>query len=98
MRRHAADIAIERQATRVGSRLSNRKARPKNRIGAQPRLVRRAVQLDHRAVDLTLIFSIHTNDCFSNIGVHRVHRALHALTQPQRLVTIAPLNRLMRAG
>ena len=47
----AADIAIERQAGGLRRRLGHRQRHAQDGVGAQPRLVGRAVQRDHGVVD-----------------------------------------------
>ena len=51
-RRGAADIAIERQVAAIGGGLGHGQRDAENGVGAEPALVRRAVELDHGLVDL----------------------------------------------
>ena len=59
LRLGAADIAIKRQARRHRRRLGHRQRNAQNGVGAQPRLVGRAVQRDHRLVDAGLLLGFH---------------------------------------
>ncbi len=65
----AADIAIERQAGGFGGSLGDGQRNAEDGVGAEARLVRRAVELDHRLVDLDLVFGIQAAD-----GVDRSRR------------------------
>ena len=67
----AADIAIERQV--VGDRrgFRDRKRHAEDRIGAEPRLVGRAVERDHGLVDLGLRFGVHAADGVENLAFDR---------------------------
>ena len=49
------DVAIERQARSIGSRLGSGKRHPEDGVGAEARLVGRAVEFDHRLVDGDLV-------------------------------------------
>jgi hypothetical protein len=55
----AAEIAVERQpaVARGGARGGQRDG--EDRVRAEPALVRRAVELDHRAVELHLVVGVH---------------------------------------
>ena len=77
--RDAADIAVERQAARLGGRLGHRQADAEDRVGAEPRLVRRAVERDHRRVDLGLV-----------LGVHARHRRRRSRRSPPRPPGLRP--------
>ena len=98
MRADPADVAIERQATRVRRRLRHRQADAQDRIGAQPALVLGAVQLDQRSVDLDLVLGLKPADGVGNLTVHRLDRIVHALAEPAALVAITLLDRLMCTG
>ena len=51
----AAEVAPERQTLLRRRRLRGGQRYAEDRVGAQPRLVRRAVELDHRAVERRLV-------------------------------------------
>ena len=97
-RRRAADIAIERQARRLGGRLGDRQRDAEDRIGAELRLVRRAVERDHRVVDQDLVFRLEAGQRLENIAIDRLDRLEDALAAVARLVAVAQFDRLMRAG
>src|SRR5439155_2223519 len=69
-----------------------------NGVGAEPRLVGRAVERDQRLVDLGLAFGFHAADRIENLTLDRGDRLLHALAEVARLVAVAQLHRLMGAG
>ena len=96
--RDAADIAVERQAARVGGRLGDGEADAEDGIGAEPGLVVGAVERDHRRVDLGLVLGLHLDHRLGDLAVDRVDRLLDALAEPAALVAVALLDRLVRAG
>ena len=98
MRLDAADIAIERQAGDVGRRLGDGERDAQNGVGAEPRLVRRAVERDHRCVDLDLILRVKPAQGVENIAIDAFDRLEHALAEKARLVAVAQFDRFMRAG
>ena len=69
-----------------------------NGVGAEPALVRRAVELDHDLVDLDLLLDVHVAERFEDLAVDGGDRLLHALAEIARLVAVAQFDRLMRAG
>ncbi len=93
-----ADIAIERQAGVLGRGLGVRQRHAEDRIGAEPPLVGRPVEVDHHAVDTRLVLRIHPGQQVEDLAVHRVDRAQHPLAAIALLVAIAQLDRLMRPG
>ena len=94
----AADIAVERQL--VGDRrgLGDRQRHAEDGVGAEPRLVGRAVERDHRLVDLALRLGVHAADGIENLAFDGGDRLLHALAEIAFLVAVAQFDRLMRAG
>ncbi len=68
----AADVAVEGQAIILRRCLRHRQRHAQDRVGAQPRLVRRAVQVDHHLVDLHLVGRVqaaeHVEDLAFDIG------------------------------
>ena len=97
-RRRSADIAIELQVGGFRRRLGDRQRNAEDRVGAKPRLVGRAVEGDHRLVDLDLLLSLETADGVENVAGDRLDRLLDALAAVAALVAVAQLDRLMRAG
>src|SRR5579864_2615897 len=93
----AADIAVERLVDVDGRGSGASEADPKHRIGTEPALVRRAVELDQRAVDRHLVSGIETGQRVEDLAVDRVDSLQHAAPVITR-TAIALLDRLMRAG
>ena len=58
----AADVAVERQAGRVGGGARDRERDAEDRVGAELRLVGRAVELEHRLVDEPLVVGVEALD------------------------------------
>ena len=81
---------------RRGLRASERNA--ENGIGAEARLVGRAVERDHGLVDLGLRLGIHAAERIEDLAVDGVDRLAHALAAVARLVAVAQFHRLVRAG
>ncbi len=99
MRRDTADIAVERQAAGICRRLGHRHAGAENGIGSQAALVRRAVESDHRKVDVALVLGIEGADQqIADFRVHRVDRLGHAFAEIALAVTVAQFDRFMRPG
>ena len=61
-------------------------------------LVARAVELDQRRVDAALVLGIHAGERVEDLAVDRIDRLLDALAEVARLVAVAQLDRLVRAG
>ena len=78
--------------------LGDRERDAENGIGAEPALVRRAVEIDHDLVDLHLLLGGHVTQCLEDLAVDGLNRLLHALAEIARRVTVAQLDRFMRAG
>ena len=97
-RRRAADVAVERKVAGGSRRLGGRERHAEDRIGAEPRLVRRAVERDQRLVDLVLRLGVHTTDGVEDLAVDRLDRLAHALAEVAFLVAVAQLDRLVGAG
>ena len=96
--KNAADMAIKRNVQIRRRRLGNRKRDRQHGIGAQPRLIGRAIQFDHRLVNLDLIEGIEAGNRVKDFAFHTGHRLQHALAAIAGLVAIAEFHRLMRAG
>ena len=78
-RRRSADIAVERQAGRFGRGLGDRERHAEDGVGPEPRLVGRAVEGDHRLVDLELVLRLEAGDRVENVAIDRFDRLQHAL-------------------
>ncbi len=96
--RRAADIAIKRQAGGLGRGLGDRERYAEDGVGAEPRLVRRAVERDHRLVDLELIFGVEARDGVENVAIDRLDRLEDALAAIAALVAVAQFDSLARSG
>jgi hypothetical protein len=81
-----------------GRSFSHGERHAENGIGAEPPLVGRAVERDQRLVDLGLLLGIHTAERVVDLTVDRIDRLAHALAAVARLVAVAQLDRLVRAG
>jgi hypothetical protein len=66
----AADVAVERQAERVGGGLGDRQRDAEDGVGAELALVVGAVELDHRAVDLALVEASMPDERLGDLAVH----------------------------
>ena len=58
----------------------------------------RAVERDHRLVDGDLVLGVHAADRLEDLAVDGLDRLQHALAEIARLVAVAQLDRLVRAG
>src|SRR5437660_7386239 len=92
------EIAIERQPciARRGVRARNRYS--EQRVGAEPALVLRAVELDQPAIDAGLVARVVAEQRLPQHGVDMLHRREHALAAVALLVAIAQLDRFARPG
>ena len=97
MRVGAAEVAVKRQARRFRRRLGDRKRNAEDGVRPKPRLVGRAVEFDHGAVDVDLVLGLHAADCLEELAVYGLDGALDTLAEIAR-TTVAKLDRLMRAG
>ncbi len=97
-RRRAADVTIERLPARGRGGFRDGKRNTEDRVRAEPAFVRRAVERDHRLVDLGLRLGIHAADRVEDLAGHGRDGLLHALAEIAFLVAVAQLDRLVRAG
>ena len=93
----AAEIAPQRQPLLRRRRMGGGKRHGENRVGAQPRLVRRAVERDQHPVERRLAGGVLTAHRGRDLAVDVVDRAGDALAHPVR-ATVAQLGRLELAG
>ena len=92
-----AQVAEQRQARRLGRGPRHGHAHADDGVSAQPRLVRRPVQVDHRLVDEPLVIGVVAEQLRLDFVDHALHGPLHALAAV--LVAAVPeLHRLERAG
>ena len=80
-----------------GGRLGDGERHAEDGVGAEARLVGRAVELDHRLVDLDLVLGVETADRLEDLAVDGFDGALDALAEIT-LAAVAKLDRLMRTG
>jgi hypothetical protein len=91
------DIAVERQAGGFGGSLGHGQRHAQDAIGAEPRLVRRAVQFNHGAVDGDLVFGLHAGKAIENLAVDGGHGFGNALAHVAALVAVAQFRSIMGA-
>ena len=96
-RRRAADVAVKRQAGSLRAGLGDGQRDAENRVGAELRLVRRAVERDHRLVDLDLLLRLEAGDRVEDVAVDGFDRLQHALAAVSALVAVAQFDRFMGA-
>ena len=91
----STDIPEQRQLSRVSSGLGHGERDTQNRVGAQLGLVGRAVEVEHREVNLALVVSLEALEGVTNLVVHAGDGLEDTLAEIT-LATIAELNRLER--
>src|SRR5262249_17499405 len=67
------------------------------RVGAETRLVRSAVQLNEPAVDLALVHGVQTDQTRANLRVHVADGPAHALAAEAGWIAVTQLARLVPA-
>ena len=97
MRRRAADVAEQRQAGGVGGGAGDGEADAEDRVGAQPRLVRRAVEVDQLLVDQPLLAGV-VADQLGADDVEDVVDGLGDALAAVALTAVAELDGLEGAG
>ena len=97
-RADAADIAVERQGGGFRGGLGDGERDAENSVGAETRLVRRAVELDHRLVDPDLVLGVEADERAGDLVIDIVDGGQRALAEISLGVPVAFLDRLMRAG
>ena len=96
-REHATDIAVERLVELSGRGLGAGQADTEHGIGAEPTLVRRAVEVDQGAVNCQLIGGVEARQRIEDLAIDRADRLAHAAAAIA-LAAISLLDRLMRSG
>jgi hypothetical protein len=94
----AAEVAPERKAHDVRARARHGHRDGQDRVRAELRLVRGAVELDQPLVDAGLIQRAHAQDGRAELVVHVGNGLEHALAQIALLVVVAQLASLVYAG
>ena len=94
----AAQIAVERRALRGGGGARGGHGDRQDRVGAEPALVRRAVERDHDAVDLGLLGGVLAVQRRGDLAVDVADRLQRALAEVARLVAVPQFHRFVLAG
>ncbi len=97
VRVRAADVAEQRQPGRLGGGLGHRQRHAEDGVGAQPRLVRRAVEVEQRLVDQPLVVGAQPDDRGRDLVEHGLDRLLDALAAVAG-AAVAQFDRLVLAG
>ena len=92
-----ADIAIERLASRGGLGLGRGHRHAENGVGAEPLLVRGAVEIAQELVEPALVGGVEAGQALSDLAIDGGDRLPHALAAVAR-PAISELMRLMRPG
>ena len=93
-----AEIAVERDVGRDRGRPGDRERHAQQGVGAQLALGRRAVDLDHPAIEGGLVGGLHPRDGRGEDGVHVLHRLEDPLAAEALRVAVAQLQGLPGAG
>src|SRR3954463_4427555 len=94
----AADVTVQRHVERVRGRLGAGERHAEDGGGAQPALVRRAVEVDHDLVELGLLLDIEAAQRLEDLAVDGADCLGDALAEIAGLVAVAQFHRLMGAG
>ena len=97
-RADAAEVRVERQAHLVGGGAGHGQRDTEDRVGAERRLVRRAVEVDHGLVDRGLLGRLHPFELGPDRLLDVLERALHALAAEPLGLAVAELHGLALAG
>ena len=97
MRVGSADVAEQGQLRGLRGRLGHRQRHAEDRVGAQPGLVRRAVEIHQGLVDQALLVGAETDHRRGDLVEHRLHSLLHTLAQVARSA-VAKLDSLVLTG
>ena len=88
---------LELRGPKFGCGLGHSKRNAQNGIGAKFGLVGSLVQFNHRLINGDLIFGLKANQCVGNGPVDASNSLGNAFAHVALLITIAQLNRFMRA-
>ncbi len=94
----AADVTIERRFLGRSGRFCDGERDAEDSVGAEPALVGRAVERNKRLIDLGLRLGVHAAERVVDLAIDRTDRLGDTLAAIARLVAVAQLDRLMRAG
>jgi hypothetical protein len=91
----ATEVAPERQPHALGRRARGRHRHAEDGVGAEPLLVLGPVEVDQRAVDLTLVGRLEAEERGRNLLAHVLDGLEHTLAEVALLVAVAQLVRLV---
>ena len=94
----ASDMAIQRNAQVLRGGLRGGERHRQDRIRAETRLVRGAVEVDQDFVELHLLGRVKAADRIEDLPFDIADRCLHALAAEPCGVVVAQFHRLVRAG
>ncbi len=97
-RHGAADVTVKRQARSFRRGLGDGERHAEDGVGAEPRLVVRAVERDHRLIDLELILGLKPGDGVEKVAIDGLNRFQDALAAEASLVSVAQFDRFARPG
>ena len=95
--REGGEVGEQRHAARLRHGAGERHRDAQDGVGAESRLVRRAVELDEPAVDRGLV-GLAADERAGDLAVDVRHGAPHAAAQVARPIPVAQLDRLALAG
>ena len=95
---HAAEIAVQRNASFFGCRTGHGHAHGQQRVSAQTAFVFGAIQIDQRAIEKGLLRRIQPQHGLRDFGVDVLHRLEHTFAQITFFVAVAQLNGFATAG
>ena len=93
----AREMAVERRAGVLRGGMRRGKRHRQQGVGAEPRLGRRPVRLDHRAVDPPLVGRVGADEQLAQLAIDVANCAGHALAAVALWVLVPQLHRLARA-
>ena len=93
----APDVAVQRHLQLVGGGLGDGEAGAEDGVGAEPRLVVGAVELDQRGVDRALRQGVEAADLLGDLAVDVGDGVGHGLAA-EAIAAVAELDRLVLAG
>ena len=94
----AAEVAVERKTGLFSRGAGNRHGNGENRVRAEAALVLRAIELNHRAVDVALIRRLNPEHRVRDVFVHVTDGLKHTLAAETLRILVAELDRFADAG
>ena len=93
-----SDVLIQRHAFSGSSSFSSSQRNSQNRVSAEVGFVFGTVQLDHDFVEVSLVFSVFTQQSLSNRAVYRANSFGYAFAHEAGFVAIAQFQRFAGTG